>query len=93
MGMTPSASRVAGRFAPKRAPDLGTFWDRFAQRDAISFLHGDAERITGPMMAEVAWEIGYEGDPYESTLGEFEALGRKMKVNLRAEYEAGAKAR
>lgn len=99
-GMGPSPRRVAELFlaaGKSKLPNLEAlldhFGDRFVERDAIKVTRGDSQRITGQMIAEVAWEIGYEGDPYTSTLGEFEPLAKKMGVDLRSEYNQGAAAR
>lgn len=70
---------------------MEAFLERFRERDALRRVDY-GHQITGPMMAEVAWEIGYEGDPYATTLAEFEPLSKGLRVNLRAEYDRGAAA-
>lgn len=84
-GMVKKPIRVDG--------DAESFVQVMQYRDAITAIGDDSRKLTGKVVAEVAWELGYEKESYDKLLKPFEALARGMGVNLRKEYEEGAKAR
>lgn len=72
------------------------FAGEFAERDAFSsgarYASPDPDKVSGPAMSEIAWEVGYEGAAY-TTIERFEPLAASFGVDLRKQYDSGALAR
>lgn len=74
-----------------RRPAAGTageFIGEFADgRDAFS-VSLPPERLTAAMMEEIAWELGYEGFPFER-LERYAKLAKSLGAKMLQEYVAG----